>query len=481
MLFNSFIFLFFLVIVVPIYYAIPNKYKNFFLLLCSYFFYAYWDWRFLSLILISTGVDYIVGQKIYKTDSKKLKKKLLIVSLISNLGLLGFFKYFNFFTDTFNGMINFFGFQSLDYLHLNIILPIGISFYTFQTLSYTIEIYRGKLKPTNNIIDFALFVTFFPQLVAGPIERAINLLPQIQSKIKTKFSKENFQEGIVLITIGMFKKVMIGDTSGRIVDRIFAQPHYFSSFELLMAVILFTVQIYNDFSGYSHIARGTAKLLGFELMINFKQPYLSRSIGEFWRRWHISLSFWVRDYIYIPLGGNKKGKLRTYLNSIITMMLMGLWHGANWTFVFYGGLHGIYISINRYIVKDSKLARKLFYHGNNSYIRTAITVNKIIFINLLVFFTRIFFRSDSFETAFYFIENLINWSPGGDTRHIFPIIISYVMATLIIDLLEYYYDDHAFLLRIPVPARYGIMSAVWFVTLFYLFGAEPVPFVYFQF
>ncbi|UCC39626.1 MAG: MBOAT family protein [Candidatus Aminicenantes bacterium] len=236
-------------------------------------------------------------------------------------------------------MLIFWGLGSLDFVHLNMLLPVGISFYTFQSLSYTIDIYRGKFQPENSITDFALFVAFFPQLVAGPIERAAHLLPQIKRRVKWNWKR--FQEGIALITLGMFKKVIIGDTSGRIVDHIFAQPHYYFSLEMLMAVILFGVQIYNDFSGYSHIARGVARLLGIDLVINFRQPYLSSNIGDFWRRWHISLTSWVRDYVYIPLGGSRKGEGRTYLNTVIAMMLFGLWHGAQWTFVIYGGLHGL--------------------------------------------------------------------------------------------------------------------------------------------
>ncbi|MCP4146645.1 MAG: MBOAT family protein [bacterium] len=479
MLFNSFIFLFFLVAVVPIYYLLPQRHRNAFLLLCSYFFYGYWDWRFLGLIFFSTAVDFIAGQRIYQAESQKVKKRYLIISLVTNLGLLGFFKYYNFFTDSFNGLIEMLGFQPMDYLHLNIILPIGISFYTFQTLSYTIDIYRGKLKACKSLLDFALFVTFFPQLVAGPIERAVNLLPQIQGKIA--FSKEKFHEGVVLISTGMFKKVMIGDTCGRIVDRIYAQPEYYTSMDLLMAVVLFTVQIYSDFSGYSHIARGTAKILGYELMVNFKQPYLAKSIGGFWRRWHISLSTWVKDYIYVPLGGNRKGKVRTYLNSIITMMLMGLWHGANWTFVFYGGLHGIYIAVNRYIKQDSELAKKFFYHGGKKKVRRTINISKMIFINIIVLFTRIFFRADSFDTAYYFIRNLVVWTPSEDTFQIIIIMAGFITATLIIDLFEYYTGEHAFLLFLTPPVRYGVITALWFITLLYLFGAEPQPFVYFQF
>jgi len=244
---------------------------------------------------------------------------------------------------------------------LNIILPVGISFYTFQTLSYTLDIYRRKLKPSSNFIDFALFVAFFPQLVAGPIERARHLLPQLSVRLHP--TREQVSEGVVLIITGLFMKVMIGDAGGRIADHIFTNPEYYSSLEFLCALLIFSVQIYADFSGYSNIARGTAKLLGVDLMRNFAQPYLSANISEFWRRWHISLSSWLRDYLYISLGGNRKGRGRTFINLMLTMLLGGLWHGANWTFVIWGALHGTYLVIHKLILGDRKPQIHYTYAG----------------------------------------------------------------------------------------------------------------------
>ena len=293
MLFNSFIFFIFLGVVLPIFYMLPSKMgKNIFLLISSYFFYGYWDWRFLFLLITSTCIDYFVGKALYKTKNVKKRKSFLWISLFANLGILGVFKYFNFFIESFTDLSFKFGWN-LDYLHLNIILPVGISFYTFQTLSYTLDIYRQKLKPTTNFIDFALFVSFFPQLVAGPIERASALLPQLSKKLSP--TKEQIESGIVLIITGLFRKVMIGDTAGKYVDHIFGDLNGYASIEVLAALVLFSIQIYADFSGYSRIARGTSKLLGVELMKNFEQPYLSRNITESWRRWHISLSSWLKD------------------------------------------------------------------------------------------------------------------------------------------------------------------------------------------
>lgn|SRR5690554_425184 len=476
MLFNSFIFLFFLIIVIPTFYVLPYKYKNIFLLVCSYIFYGYWDWRFTFLLLASTLFNYYFGIKIYNASEVKHKKNFLIISLIFNLCLLGFFKYYNFFTSSFNEMLSHLGLAQLDFLHLNIILPVGISFFTFQTMSYTIDIYRDKLKPSGSLINFSLYVSFFPQLVAGPIERATNLLPQLEQR--KLFNKEKFREGFELITIGMFKKIMLGDTTGRIVDNIFADPQYFGSLELLMGLVLFTVQIYSDFSGYSHIARGTAKLLGFELMINFEQPYFSTSIGEFWRRWHISLSTWLKDYVYFPLGGSRKGNKRTYINLFLTMLLAGLWHGAAWTFVIYGILHGIYMVINRFILKDSKFFQRFKYEGYN---RLLADIGKILFVTVLVMFTRIFFRADSIDSAMFYIYQLFRWEPSDNISSILSIIFSFVFVTILLDYLEVKMKNHAFLVRLQNPYQYGIITATWFTTLVYLFGANAMPFIYFQF
>ena len=477
MLFNSFIFLIFLGIVIPVFYTLKTKTsRNTFLLLASYFFYGYWDWRFCSLLLISTLIDFFVGRKLFVEEGISRRKRLLMISVFANLGILGFFKYFNFFTDSFASLISVFGGHA-DFLHLNIILPVGISFYTFQTMTYTIDIYRKRLQPTNNFIDFALYVSFFPQLVAGPIERAAHLLPQLSKKYGA--TREQFNKGAVLIIMGMFKKVMIGDTAGRIVDRIFAQPELYKSPELLMALILFAIQIYADFSGYSSIARGTAKLLGIDLMKNFEQPYLSANITEFWRRWHISLSTWLRDYLYIPLGGNRKGVRRTYINLMLTMLLGGLWHGASWNFVIWGGLHGVYLAIHKWILHGKKIREHFRYENIVGLLRFILNV---LLTNILVLFTWLFFRAKTFDQAGLFIRKMVHWEPSVFSNRIFVITLSFVLITLFFDISQYSYRKHTFFLLIKNPGlRWGFLSVMFMTVLFYMFQAEPMPFVYFQF
>ena len=475
MLFNSIIFLILFSIVVPTYYYLSIKKRKIFLLVVSYFFYGYWDYRFCSLLLLSTVIDYFTGKYIYLSDDNNLRKRFLYISLLTNLGLLGFFKYFNFFITSFNSTIGVFGYQ-LDFLHINIILPVGISFYTFQTLTYTIDIYRKELNPTKSFVDFALYVSFFPQLVAGPIERAKALLPQIERMPSP--TKKQFKEGIALITVGMFKKVMVGDTTGRIVDQIFAQPEYYSSAQVLMGLILFSIQIYADFSGYSSIARGTAKMLGIELMENFNQPYLSANITEFWRRWHISLSTWLKDYLYITLGGNRKGNIRTYVNLMLTMLLGGLWHGANWTFVVWGGLHGVYLSIHKMFLGDKKIKDSYTYSGLNSFIVYCV---KIIFTHFLVLFTWLFFRAKTFSEAWYILTRLFNWKSDIYDSRVFGIIATFSIVIVLIDILEYYFKRHDFLLLLKEQYRYGIVFTTWLIIFLYLLQAKPMPFIYFQF
>ena len=342
MLFNSLEFFIFLPIVFILYWYIINKnlnLQNSLLLIASYVFYGWWDYRFLSLIALSTIVDYIVGLSIHNADTKANKKYWLILSMLFNLGLLGFFKYYNFFIDSWVDLISSFGYSIENTWTLKVILPVGISFYTFQTMSYSIDIYREKLAPTKNFIAFAAFVSFFPQLVAGPIERASNLLPQILKK--RKFDKDLAIKGIEQIVWGMFKKVVIADSIAPIVNDIFNNYDSFSGGTLITGAIFFAVQIYCDFSGYSDIAIGTAKLFGFNLMTNFNFPYFSRSIAEFWRKWHISLSTWFRDYLYIPLGGSKVGKVKGVRNVFAIFLVSGFWHGANWTFIAWGGIHAL--------------------------------------------------------------------------------------------------------------------------------------------
>jgi D-alanyl-lipoteichoic acid acyltransferase DltB (MBOAT superfamily) len=350
MLFNSYIFWAFFAVVILLYFRLPHKQQNRMLLVASYIFYGYWDYRFLSLILISTVVDYFVALNIARSDDAKYRKRFLLLSIGTNLGFLGFFKYYNFFSNEFAVLLSSFG-LNVSLPVLNIILPVGISFYTFQTLSYTIDVYRNKVEPTDRFLDFALYVSFFPQLVAGPIERAGHLLPQILTVREVQ--GRAFSEGLFLVVSGMFKKIVIADNMAPIVNTIFSKPTTeLTGFEVLIGIYAFAFQIYGDFSGYSSIAKGIARWMGFELMWNFRNPYFSTSPSDFWSRWHISLSAWIRDYIYIPLGGGRLGNFITFRNLVLTMFLGGLWHGAGWTFIVWGLFHGgilvVYHAIEAY-------------------------------------------------------------------------------------------------------------------------------------
>lgn len=321
-------------------------YRNALLLVASYFFYAAWDWKFLFLIIISTVVDFIAGKYIYSSKRPGTKKFALSVSVTVNLSILGFFKYFNFFTSELISLFASIGIEASQY-YLAVILPVGISFYTFQTLSYSIDIYQQRLKPERHFLNFAVFVAFFPQLVAGPIERARNLLPQLA--IANTASKSQILEGISLITVGLFKKIYIADNLAKIVDPLYSSSAHLTASHVYVAAIAFAFQILADFSAYTDIARGAAKCLGLELMENFKNPYISLNPQEFWRRWHISLSSWLRDYLYIGLGGSKKGTLLTYRNLMLTMMIGGFWHGAAWNYVWWGIYHGVLLCCHRFI------------------------------------------------------------------------------------------------------------------------------------
>ncbi len=342
MVFNSLVFLVFFVVVYSLYRLLPHRGQNILLLVASYFFYGWWDWRFLSLIFVSTLIDYWAGLAIERAgDSAARRKFPLWISLVTNLGILGFFKYFNFFADNLGVLLQGLGISAAA-RHLDIILPVGISFYTFQTMSYTLDIYRRQMRATRSFLDFATFVAFFPQLVAGPIERASRLLPQIEApRILTRAGLES---GLWLAAWGLFKKCVVADNLAVLVDSAFGAPATTGPIALL-ALYAFAFQIYCDFSGYSDIARGLARLMGIELMVNFDNPYFALNPKDFWARWHISLSSWLRDYLYIPLGGNRKGRRRTYINLALTMLLGGLWHGAAWTFVAWGAFHGLLLVI----------------------------------------------------------------------------------------------------------------------------------------
>lgn len=342
MLFNSLDFAVFLPIVFVLYWFVTKhnlRLQNALIVAASYVFYGWWDWRFLSLIIFSTFLDFSIGRRLKNEENQKIRKTLLWTSIIINLGFLGVFKYYNFFLDNFIAAFSFFG-QDIQPNSLNIILPVGISFYTFQTLSYTIDVYKKKLEPTEDLVAFSAFVCFFPQLVAGPIERATNLLPQFYKKRTFEYDKA--VDGMRQILWGLFKKVVIADNCAEYANLIFNNYQDYNGSTLLLGAIFFTFQIYGDFSGYSDIAIGTSRLFGFNLMQNFATPYFSRDIAEFWRRWHISLSTWFRDYLYIPLGGSRGGTWMKVRNTFIIFLVSGFWHGANWTFIVWGGLNALY-------------------------------------------------------------------------------------------------------------------------------------------
>ncbi len=400
MLFNSFDFAVFFPLFFALYWFFSKNLtiRNLFLLIASYLFYGWWNWRFLFLIIFSSFLDYYIGLLIYKESSQKRKKIFLSISLIFNLGFLFYFKYFNFFIETFVEAFSLFG-TRLNVETLNIVLPVGISFYTFQTLSYTIDIYREQLKPTKNIISFFSFVSFFPQLVAGPIERASHLLPQF-SKIY-KFNYENAKSGFFLILYGLFKKMVIADRLALYVNEVYADPTSYNGLATIVATVFFAIQIYCDFSAYSDIAIGIARSMGFDLMKNFNTPYFSSSVTEFWRRWHISLSTWFRDYIFIPLGGSRKKEFRVYLNLFVVFLISGLWHGASMNFVIWGSLHGIIIVLEKYNKKQKILTIRST--------TKALGVIKKFYIFIIVCFAWVFFRADSFGTSVDVISNIFSF------------------------------------------------------------------------
>jgi alginate O-acetyltransferase complex protein AlgI len=470
--FNSLIFPIFFIIVATVYYNLERKNQNRWLLICSYFFYGWWDWRFCSLLLFSTLLDWNISKKIYSTDSINSKKILLSISLLGNLGVLSIFKYYDFFTTSFHFIFSQLGFK-LDYVSLNFILPMGISFYTFQTMAYSIDVFRGKQKPPEDISTFALYVSFFPQLVAGPIERANRLLPQF-SKVR-KFSFQNINNALPLILFGFFKKVVIADSVSLLVDNTFSNPNNFSNVDLILCSYIFSFQIYCDFSGYSDIAKGVARMLGIKISSNFSSPYSSSSITEFWRRWHMSLSSWLKDYLYISLGGNRKGTLRTYLNLIITMLLGGLWHGPSWNFIVWGGLHGIWLSIHKISI-SLKLFEK-FDYIRYSFLKLLI---KKVFIFNLVSFIWIFFRSSNFNLSIEYIKGI--FFNEGDVSLFIPFILAGA-GVFFIDIGQIINKDYLWLNKLPSIIKMTLIF-VLLISIVLVFGVHydnPSPFIYFQF
>lgn len=472
MLFNSSVFLVFFLVFFTIYWSINAKpliYQNLFLLVSSYVFYGWWDYRFLSLIFLSTLMDYIAGLRIYNADSQRVKRIWLTVSIVFNLGLLGYFKYFNFFLESFYDLTSKLGFDT-ELLRFDIILPVGISFYTFQTMSYSIDIFKGNLKPTKNFIDFAAFVSFFPQLVAGPIERASNLLPQISEK--RVFDVNQAFLGLKLILFGLFKKVVIADSLAPVVNETFANYDTVPGTDLILGAVFFAGQIYGDFSGYSDIAIGLSLLLGFRLMKNFNFPYFSKNISEFWKRWHISLSSWFRDYLYIPLGGNRKGFTRAIINVAIIFLVSGFWHGANWTFIVWGGIHALFYIpafIGRNKFNAEKKRRPLFGQYSFGFISG-------LFTFIVVCFAWIFFRAESISHAFDYIQR-IHYS-GFSLKQLLQ--LKYILYLVALDLviLNFPYLSKRILKNVYI--RYSLYSILILSILSHSTNVGS-DFIYFQF
>lgn len=482
MLFNSIDFAIFLPVVFFLYWFVFNKNiktQNLLVVVASYVFYGWWDWRFLTLIVFSTVVDFWVGKQM-EFASAKFRKQLLWLSISVNLGFLGFFKYYNFFVDNFSEAFSLFG-SEIQPNTLNIILPVGISFYTFQTLSYSIDVYRKKLKPTSDFIAFSAFVSFFPQLVAGPIERATHLLPQFFNK--RKFDSTLATDGMRQILWGVFKKVVIADNCAEYANIIFNDSGSASGSTLVLGAVFFSFQIYGDFSGYSDIAIGTSRLFGFDLMRNFSYPYFSRDMGEFWRRWHISLSTWFRDYVYIPLGGSKGSIWTKIRNTFVIFLLSGFWHGANWTFVAWGFLNALYflplLLLNRNRTNLETIAK-------NRNLPSLKELGQMVMTFGMVMIAWIFFRSENLKQAIDYILGIFSTSLFSkpsfeESSASFRILI--IVGVFVI--IEWLGRDHQFAIE-----KLGLNSKRIFRWSFYAFiifiigmfmQTEETPFIYFQF
>ncbi len=488
MLFNTIDFVVFFIIVCSTVAAIKHrKFQHIFLLIVSYFFFYYTSNYLIILLIASTILDFYAGKAIWKTTDIVKKKILLIISLAGNLGLLGFFKYADFAILQFNLLGEQFNLAN-EIPFLNLVLPIGISFYTFQTISYTVDIYRGKLKPSESFKEFALFVAFFPQLVAGPIVRASEFLPQLREKIEFGggnlkqiiIHNSNLKLGVTIMAFGFLKKMFFADNIAPLVNDVFSNPIGLDSFTIIFGTIAFGIQIYGDFSGYTDIAIGAALILGFKLPINFNKPYFATSPADFWRRWHISLSTWLRDYLYIPLGGSKKSYARTYLNLAAVMFLGGLWHGASWNFVIWGMLHGAYLAIHRLFLD------KFPYLKENRFFKSKIgTIVSIFVTQYFVFLAWIAFRVRNTEDMLYSMQKYIFLD--FETMHILPFLLSHKIPLMIMMLFVLlHYISYKKLNLIEMISRFRM--GYWFVfltgiTLLILlfYDGNPEDFIYFKF
>lgn len=500
--FATFTFFWFLTLVFIAYWAIRRRsWQNVLLLVASYAFYSWWDWRFTWLMLTSSLIDYIAARAIASARARaqlnlgnrnttRSGRPWLILSLIANLGLLGTFKYFNFFSTQFAHMLHSIGIEASN-VTLDVVLPVGISFYTFQTMSYTIDVYRGDTRPTKSVLSYFTYVAFFPQLVAGPIERASRLLPQFDAP--RRFSNEQVSEGGRLLLLGLAKKMIIADNIGRWIDTVYSLPSRYSGWDLAVASTLFGMQIYCDFSGYSDIARGTGKMLGIDLMLNFRSPYLSRSPAEFWKRWHISLSTWFRDYIYIPLGGSHGSRWRTAFNVMVTFLVSGFWHGANWTFIAWGFVHGLAV-IPQVVFRKSKKERPPRVWALRFVLGLLATIATFVFVTS----AWVFFRSATISEAWVILTRVYgdlvtlgDYTQGSIGRK-FPWmdrigIITWIAIWLLLPF-EWIQRKRAHLLDIQLVGPAWISRCVrWIVytvliwSILYTIPQGIAPFIYFQF
>lgn len=479
MLFNSIDFALFLPLVFVLYwFAFGRSFyrQNVLLAIASYVFYGWWDWRFLFLLAFSTFLDYYSGKKIHFSSSEKARKIWLVLSIAINLGFLGFFKYYNFFIESFAEMLKGFGLQP-HLPTLQLVLPVGISFYTFHGLSYVFDLYKRRIQPASDWVSYSLFVSFFPLLVAGPIERATHLLPQVQRPRFFDYGKA--VDGMRQILWGLFKKVVVADNCATLADQIFDTPEMYNGSSLVLGALFFTFQIYGDFSGYSDIALGTARLFGFELMQNFSFPYFSRDIAEFWRRWHMSLSSWFRDYLYIPLGGSRVNTLKQVRNTFIIFVVSGFWHGAKWTFVIWGLLNAIYFlplllskrnRINTNIPAEGKIFPGLRESG------------MMLLTFSLTVFAWIFFRADTVQKAFEYIGRMFGeglFSAPLKVPVLVPLVISLLLVTEWLQRDKRHGLQFSLSTRVPQLARWSIYTALFLMVLAFL--GKSNSFIYFQF
>jgi D-alanyl-lipoteichoic acid acyltransferase DltB (MBOAT superfamily) len=481
MFFDTPIFFGFLAVVVLVYWGLSRTAQNHFLLVASYFFYGWWDWRFLSLILISTAVDYHCAHAIDRSENPRRRRILLMLSLVVNLGFLGFFKYFNFFQDSLIHVLKLAGIPYVNPTVLSILLPPGISFYTFQEIAYIVDVYHRRLKPADHFVDYALFISLFPHLIAGPIQRPSHLLPQVQNQRRLDASR--FFDGLMLILFGLFRKCVVADNCALLANAAFSGRLGEPCLPVLaIGSYAFAWQIYGDFSGYSDIARGCAQLLGIHFMVNFRQPYLATGLQDFWRRWHISLSTWLRDYLYIPLGGNRHGEGRTYRNLLLTMIIGGFWHGANWTFVIWGGIHGTALAIERRVRRLLGLAESrgpTSEHLRESLVGVGPWIRRIVVFHL-VCLAWVFFRADSVGGALGLLSGLSSWSWRPEYGTALRFLAFFAVPLFCIDLAnEFRWEEYLFE-RVPERRRIVVASLI-FLGLASFSANNLNAFIYFQF